>query len=427
MTAKKNEKTDPFSAMMAGLNAVAKKKKKSASFGRLADEAAKGRWIDFCDPKTGMPCLALEWLWGARGFQTGRILKIEAEEGVGKSSFLMLMYGAAQKTCSAWCAHFEGELAKAPPDFMASYGCDPRRILSPELVDDDLSIEGCFSAIDSTTFTMRSNQDGMDPDNKYPIIVGVDSVSSFGASKNMGEKDTDNASGIGVHSRFLSGWFRDRWGHLSDRDVFLMVIAQLRSKIDTAPVFGQRQKTNETTTLAARPLNFHASMRLEVSTSKLALKEPPYSQYGDIVTFKTTKNKLSPKGKVLKVPLIWDQGFDMTSATIELLKNLSPITLAGGQQFTIDTRGAGNLGGVKLHIPMLSDEGLHYFPNYLPGDLDKRRTNDEVLYRLYANTELLMALREALRIRGFGFSFETDYMPSEAELEDIAPSEEAVA
>lgn len=423
MAKKKEEALDSFSAMMAGLNDRAKKGKNNATFGRLADEASKGRWIDFCDPKTGMPCLALEWLWGARGFQTGRILKIEAEEGVGKSSFLMLMYGAAQKSCGAWCLHFEGELAKAPPDFMASYGCDPRRILSPDLTGDNLSIEGCFSAIDETTRTMRSEQPGMDPDKKHPIVAGVDSVSSFGASKNMDEKDTDNASGIGVHSRFLSGWFRDRWGHLSDRDTFLMIIAQLRSKIDTTPVFGQRAKTNETTTLAARPLDFHSSMRLEISTHPLKLKDPPYSQYGDTVTFKTTKNKLSPKGKALKLRLIWDQGFDMTNATIELLKNIAPITLPSGQQFTIEQRGAGSLGGVKLHIPMLCDEGLHYFPNYLPGDLDKRRTNDELLGRLYANGPLLMAIREALRIRGFGFPFETDYMPSEAEVEDIAPEE----
>ena len=422
MAKKQAQDNDPFSSMMAGLNARAKKGKNTATFGRLSDEAAKGRWIDFCDPKTGMPCLALEWLWGARGFQTGRILKIEAEEGVGKSSFLMLMYGAAQKTVGAWCMHFEGELAKAPPDFMASYGCDPRRILSPDLTGDNLSIEGCFSAIDETTMQMRSSQPGMDPEKKFPIVAGVDSVSSFGAAKNMEEKDTDTTSGIGVHSRFLSGWFRDRWGHLSDRDTFLMIIAQLRSKIDTGPSFpGSRPKQGETTTLAARPLDFHSSARLEISTNPLKLKEPPYSQYGDTVTFKTTKNKLSPKGKVLKLPLIWDQGFDMTSATIELLKGLAPITLVNGQQFTIDQRGAGSLGGVKLHIPMLSDEGLHYFPNYLPGDLDKRRTNDELLSRLYSNSELLMGIREALRIRGFGFAFETNYMPSEEEVADIAP------
>jgi len=425
MSKKPKEDNDPFSLMMAGLNVLAKKNK-SATYGRLADEAAKGRWIDFCDPKTGTPCLAFEWLWGARGFQTGRIMKIEAEEGVGKSSLLMFMYGATQKSCGAWCLHFEGELAKAPPDFMASYGCDPRRILCPDLAGDDLSIEGCFGELDAITFKMRSNQPGMDPGKKHPIIAGVDSVSSFGAAKNMGEKDTDNASGIGVHSRFLSGWFRDRWGHLSDRDTFLMIIAQLRSKIDTSPSFpGSRPKQDETTTLAARPLDFHSSLRVEISTSKLALKEPPYTQYGDMVTFKTTKNKLSPKGKVLKVPLIWDQGFDTTSATIELLKNLAPITLPNGQLFTIEQKGAGSLGGVKLHIPMISDEGLHYFPNYGPDDLDKRRTNNELLARLYSNYELLMALREALRIRGFGFSFETNYMPSEEEIEDIAPEQAA--
>jgi len=422
----KKTATDSFSAMMDGLNAQAKKSRKSScSYGRLADEALKGRWIDFCDPRTGLPCLALEWLWGARGFQTGRILKIEAEEGVGKSSFIMLMYGAAQKTSDAWCTHFEGELAKAPPDFIASFGCDPDKVLCPDLQGDKLSIEGCFSEIDDLTFKMRSSMPGMDPDKNHPVLVGVDSISSFGASKNMDEKDTDNAQGIGVHSRFLSQWFRDRWGFLSDRDVFMMVIAQLRSKIDTGPSFpGSRPKQGETTTIAARPLNFHSSLRMQISTNPLKLKETPYTQYGDTVTMKTTKNKLSPKGKVLKVPLIWDAGFDFSSATIALLKDLSPITLPNGQQFVVEQRSAGSKGGVNLIIPQVSDDPIQFFPNYLPEELHKRKINDAAVAKIVSNNELLMGLREALRIRGFGFPFEVDYRPSPAELEDIeAPAE----
>jgi len=420
------KKKDPVAAMFAGLNAKSSKRGKSKlKFSSLTDEAKKGRWIDFCDPRTGLPCLPLEWLWGARGFQTGRILKIEAEEGIGKSSYIMTMYGAGQQTANAWCLHFEGELAKAPADFIASFGCNPDSVISPELEGDDLSIEGCFQQIDSTTHMMRSDQDGMDPDKVNPIIVGVDSISSFGAAKNMEDGEAEGTTGIGVHSRFLSEWFRDRWGYMAKRDVFLMAVTQLRAKIDTGPSFGgARPKPGATTTIAARPLNFHCSMRLEMrASSELKPKEPPYEPYGAMVNMKVTKNKLSPKGKTLKVPIIWNYGFDFTVATVELLKSLSPLVLPNGQKFTVDQRSAGSRGGVNIIMPLVSDEPMQYYSSYLPEESHKRKVNDALVAKFYSNTELLTAIREALRIRGFGFPFETNYRPSEEELEDINPEE----
>jgi len=45
------------------------------------------------------------------------------------------------------------------------------------------------------------------------------------------------------------------------------------------------------------------------------------------------------------------------------------------------------------------------------------KSSEEFLRTLYGNTDLLMAIREKLRIRGFGFRFETDYQSKLNDLE----------
>jgi hypothetical protein len=407
---------DPIQGALAIMAAQAKTQKMSGiGFETVADQSKNWRWIDFQDPKTGQPCLLMEYIWGARGFLAGRMLKIEAEEGVGKSSFLMWMYGAAQQTCDAWCVHSEGELATAPDDFIASFGCDPTKIIAPAL--DIRSIDECFNKLDWMSYQIRrapkkEGDNVIDPSMDKPIVMGVDSVSSFGAASNMeddGHAITSSQGGLGTHARFLSQWFRDKWSAQAKRDVFLMVIAQVRDKIDTGPSFpGGPPKKKELTTLAARPLNFHCSYRLHLRATEIRHKDGPDAgkAYGETVTFKVTKNKLSPKGKQVKIPLIWNEGFQMESATVDLLNMLSPIDLPNGSQFTLVKKSGG-----WTDVPMLQAKAF------------KSGSDKEIMTGIYANQDLLMQLREALRIRGFGFEFETRYTPSAVELEDIELAE----
>ena len=407
---------DAFTAMKQTLEENVKKDKRD--LGMLGLESItqameRWRWIDFCDPLQHTPNLALEWLWGARGMLAGRLMKIEAEEGVGKSSYCMLQYAMGQQTSQTWCVHEEGEGASAPPDFIASFGCNPDNILTPRLTV--RSIESCFNNIDWITYNMRKKADKaddkvIDPDMQHAILVGVDSVSSFGSSANM-EDDDAGSGGLGFHSRFLSEWFRDRWALHEDRQVLLMVIAQLREKIDTGPKFPGMAPSQgpKLTTLASRPLNYHASYRLEMRASPMKEKEPPYNAYGEYVTLKVTKNKLSPKGKLLEVPLVWNAGFNFVEATIDLLKKLSPIPLKDGRVFSVEARGAwiaaeAILGSEKVQS---NQEGKAH-----------------LLDVFYKNLDLLMLVREALRIRGFGFDFEKKYIPTPLELEDINQTED---
>jgi RecA/RadA recombinase len=382
-------------AAMDVLRKNAKKDKRSSGFETVKSETDNYRYIDFWDPKMNMPCLGLEWLWGARGLLCGRMLKLQAPEGTGKSSWLMLMYAMAQQTANAWCIHEESEGTVAPPDFVASFGADPDNILMPKL--QTRSIEAAFADIDWTTAKIRGE---IDPDKVSPIVVGMDSISGFGADTNMDENDYDSAvasGGLGVHARVVSKWFRDRGFILEDRDVLLMITAQTREKISTggfsAP--GEKKKT----TLADNPLNFHASYRMEMYSTKL---KDGATQIGETVHFTTTKNKLSPKGKTLAIDLYWDHGFDLQSATCDLLRKYSPFGLPDGSTFDIQQRGA------YIKCPILGDKNVHSNPE---GKL-------AIMQGICNDESLLKLVREAMRVRGFGYDFERRYQLSEAELED---------
>ena len=411
---KKDEgSNDPIQNALSVLTRQATKNKKTGmGFSTVTKDMDSWRWIDFCDPLFHTPCLLLEYLWGARGLLAGRLMKIEAEQGVGKSSFIMLMYAIAQQMHDAWCLHAEGEGATAPPDFIASFGCNPAKILTLKL--SVRSIESCFNTLDFQTYTIRrpasgpDDKDVIDPGKLKPILAGIDSISSFGSEDNMEDEGITEVSqgGLGAHARFIGKFLRDRWSLFEERDVLMMVIAQLRDKIDTGPRFPGMPppQGDKQTTLAARPLNYHASYRLDMRSKPLKYgAEKQYEQYGELVTMKVIKNKLSPKGKSIEVPLVWNAGFDLLIPTFNLLKEISPATLPDGRVFNMSAA-SGYVNCDVLDIK--SDKSVNkernavlklYEPGYMP---------------------VLMGLREVLRIRGFGFKFETDYKMTQAEIED---------
>ena len=62
-----------------------------------------------------------------------------------------------------------------------------------------------------------------------------------------------------------------------------------------------------------------------------------------------------------------------------------------------------------------------------PNKFQGQSGREEFMRTLYANEPLLMQLREALRIRGFGFGFEKQYEPSKLEVADQEQTEDEAA
>lgn len=358
-------------------------------------------WIDFCDPATGDPCLLLEYLTGCRGMLCGRMVKIEAMEGVGKSSYCFLQYAMGQRQ-NAFCWHGESEHAPPPPDYIASFGCDPEALL----IQQPGSIERAFYSMEEIVKTIRENED---PEMKNPIIASLDSVSGFGSDAQMDADELpepgDLSGGLGAHARAVSRWFRDRGYILEKNKVLLLMTAQLKMKIEV----GFKAKGGggpKETTIAERPMNFHATMRIVMSANPL--KNDVGLDVGDMLNLVTQKNKLSPKHRKVTLHHYRDHGFDMITPTCDWLREFSPWSLPDGSTFSISQAGA----YIKSDR-LLNGKSVH--SNY--------EGKQEMMQAFYADPALLTNIRQKLRIRGFGFDFEKRYQISPEEAEDLAETD----
>lgn len=339
------------------------------------------RWMDYIDPKEGTPCLLMEWLTGTRGLLAGRVAKIEALEGVGKTSLCFLFYAMGQKG-GHYCWHVESEQAPPTPDYIASYGCDPRNLL----IEQPKALNAALSSLDNITNIIRTKED---KDYANLILAGIDSVSGLASDEKqaMEVQDADDTSGLGYHARVLSQWLRNRNQKvLAERRAILLFTAQLKDKINT----GFSKAGGDETTIASKPMNYYSTFIFKMGQRKLGEGK---ERDGDLIWIKTQKNKLSPKHRKIELHLYKNEGFDMMSPTAMWIRQNTPIMLPDGTPFSFDAKGGGYTECPNLGIKVKNN----------------REGYRELMHALYADTDLLMAVRESLRIRGFGFDFETQY------------------
>lgn len=371
------------------------------------------RYIDLINPKEDLPCLSLEWLFGCRGLLAGRILQLRATYSKGKSSFMMLVYGAAQKIADAFCYHVETEGAAAPPDYIESFGCEPEKLI----IDEIDSLEECLEQLDVTVAEIRGGfggttsaatgrkvkskfTDPLDPNLESPIVMGIDSLSSLGLEGRVEEDvaDMTKTSALASHSRKIREYFRDRVARFKKTQALLMLTSHETAKIATGGMGGGGPQKSS---LAQEAIAIHATYALDLR-SKAYRDKDKGEQLGDIVTLKTTKNKLAPKNRELDMYLVWNQGFDLIKTDAEFLIS------HGSSPFTKQECYRHSHG---ITCKPLSDKSF--------------KTDEEFIRALYADKELLNAIREKMRIRGYGFGFEARYTPSLDEIEDNADSEES--
>lgn len=389
------------------LGAAAKQTEKSDAIKRMLStgmpmsEVAKSwQYIDFVDPRTGLPILPFEWIFGARGLLIGRMFMFNAAPSVGKSSLCYALYGMGQYGCGALPIHCESEFAPHPPHYVASYGCNPRGImlLQPSSMDMAFSM-----SMESAKLVRDTNPEAANA----PIINGYDSISGFGAAELEGDAVAGAASdnALGTQARNVSKFFREGGAEQLARDKIVMLcVAQTKAKIAiNTPSYMLRNMPERAkeTCLAENALAFAASTRLRLTGKELKSAEEKGRVIGTLVTIETTKNKVNESNKAFDIALIRNQGFDYTGASYDFIRQL-----AGKDGFKI-THGemAGrklemSLAGGRIDCPLvLGDEKL---PTASGGPA-------EFVTRFYDNQPLLASVRESLRIMGFGFDFETKY------------------
>lgn len=385
---------------------------------------SKWRYIDFANPRKRLPSLTLEWLFGSRGLLAGRIMQLRATFSKGKSSFMYLNYAMAQLMTQAFCLHIETEGAQAPADYVAGFGADPDELMTMEGV----SLEGCLESLDDIVCRIRGGfagdvnpetgrvrkskyTDPIDPDCEFPIVCGIDSLSSLGKESETGVDvmDVASTSALSYHARKLREYFRNRVGRFRDTQTLLMLASHETAKINTGGKFGGGGGGGDSkSSIAQNAVGGHATWGLDVE-SRPYRDRATGKQLGDIITLYTFKNKISPRYRKVEIPLIWDQGFDLIQSDWDFLTTnpASPFvqSAAAGEKLLYKH-------GHGITCKPLSDS---HFAN-----------EEEFLYALYSNADLLASIRESLRIRGCGFAFE-QYVPVRDGEDELTYDEEGNA
>ena len=375
---------------------VAKLGKSFTGFTTAAEATENVRYVDVMNPVADLPSITLEYLIGAKGWLAGRICQERATFSKGKSSLMYLMYAAAQKRTGAACLHIETEGAPSPADWIASFGCDPRELWMKE----EKSLEECLDDIDRFVNAFRTGVDGkppFDPNREVPLMIGVDSLSQLAKEENVEKDVADMGKSVqpGYTAKTMREWFRRRTQRMYEQQACLFLTTHETAKIATGPAaFGGPQKTS----VAQEAIAINATYAYDLRVSKW--KD---NRTGDILGNETTltcfKNKWSGDkfgGSIREAQIHLDvgHGFDLIHSDAEFLLHHanSPFAAKFGL-FAQDKIPVRNSAGIKC--PLLSDKTF--------------KSEEEFVRAFYANEDLLMTCREALKLRGFGFSFESDW------------------
>lgn len=384
------------------------------------------QWIPFIDPMSGHPCIALSWLIGCKGFPTGRITQLRASYSAGKSSFLYYLYacalrGQTDEDVKAWVGHIETEGAPNPPDYIKYFGLDPDSFAYISAN----SLGAVFSVLDTIVCQIRGGFGGsigdtgrvrktvftnaQDPTNKYPIILGVDSFSALGDKKEASQDvlDISNAGAMAYVSRELRRYLRDRQQRFARTNTSLFVTSLETAKVASGPMaYGGPQKS----ALGQEALAGAMSFGLDVSDRKWM---DAGEDVGSIQTLKTFKNKFAPRWRSIDLYRAKLGGYSIIDTDLNFLIGHPESPFAPGKVLNPSGGSAISRAGGYIRCPALNSQKAY-------------KSKSEFMFELYDNKDLFMTMLEGLRVRGYGFDFETNFS-SNPEIEEDDQEDPEVA
>lgn len=391
----------------------------------ITDYYKDTKYIDMIDPVKGRPCLTMEWLLGARGFPAGKVYQLRAAFSAGKSSFLYYVYGCAlhgskgQDGRKAWVAHIETEGAPNPPDYVAQFGFDPSLFLYMKAND----LNDLFKKIDTFDMALHGGRDGtinpetgraakskftkenaLDPDMEKPAIVGVDSLSNVGSDAGGDFVDLDKSEKPGGDSKDVRRFMRAREQDYDNHKLTLFLTTHETTEIKTGPGagYGGPKAT------ARNQMAIGMALTVAISTKDYPWKGGKEGKevLGSKQILTTFKSKLAPRNRTVTLFRKNLGGYDMAETDLQFFMGDPKNNNCSNNPFLpggfLCPEGA-KCGIAKVRggwsAPMISDKVF--------------KTADEFVEALYSDEERLKKIREHLRIRGFGFDFETNYDVSE--------------
>jgi len=423
--AKKENKDSLMAAVLDGFKAAGIKDDGSVT--TITDYFRDMKYIDVYDPVKGRPCLAMEWLLGARGFPAGKVYQLRASFSAGKSSFLYYVYGCAlhgstPEDRKAWVAHIETEGAPNPPDYVAQFGFDPSTFIYMKAND----LNDLFKKIDTFDMALHGGRDGtinpetgratkskftkenaLDPDMEKPSIVGVDSLSNVGSDAGGDFVDLDKSEKPGGDSKDVRRFFRAREQDYDNHKLTLFVTTHETTEIKTGPGAGYGGPKST----ARNQKAIGMALTVALDTKDFPWKDADKNVLGSKQILTTFKSKLAPKNRTVTLFRKDLGGYDMAETDLQFFlgdpknNNCSNNPFAPGG-FLCPEGAKHGITRVRggWSAPMISDKVF--------------KTADEFAEALYSDEERVRKIREHLRIRGFGFDFETQYTVGEDESEE---------
>lgn len=390
---------------------AAKLAESALGFETAEDVLKNAKYIDFCDPKTGLPTLSQEWFLGSRGFLRGRSTVFRAAFSAGKSTYLYSLYGAAQRQYDALCLHIETEGAAAPPDRVKKLGANPKSLT--QRVSN--SLDDCFEAIDTYVCSIRGGfggsvgatgrilktrfTDPLDADMVYPILIGVDSLSELAMNKDssIDVMDASKVTGVAETARVMRRFFKNRAQRFATSDVTLFITAHETAKITQGPGYAAG---DDKTFIAEKAVGGGATFGISMRDPSKWYNKSTGDMIGDILHLRTFKNKWSPRYRTLDLYSTERDGIDFIHTDADFLLNSDFSPFKNKQFQLLDANGNPYecLKTKGITCTALRDKTKGQFAN-----------EEEFVRAFYENEDLVMTCRERMRIRGWGHDWETKY------------------
>lgn len=418
--AKKQEKDSLMAAVMEGFKAAGIKDA-AESVTTITDYWKNMKWIDVYDPIKGRPCVAMEWLLGARGFPVGKVYQLRGSFSSAKSTFLYYIYGCAlrgstEKDRKAWVMHVETEGAPNSDDYVARFGCDPKLFMYVKSND----LNDLFKRIDTFDMALHGGRDGtvnpetgratkskftkenaLDPDMTKPAIVGVDSLSNVGTDSGGDFVDLEKSEKPGGDSKDVRRFFRAREQDYDRHQLTLFVTTHETTEIKTGP--GAGYGGPKSTARNQKAIGMALTIALDTVDFPWKGGKDGKEVLGSKQFLTTFKSKIAPRNRKVVLFRKLLGGYDLAETDLQFFMNVdgkmgncseNPFAPGG----FLCPEGA-KCGITKVRggysAPLVSDKTF--------------KNADELIDALYSDDERLMRIREHLRIRGFGFDFETKY------------------
>ena len=262
-----------------------------------------------------------------------------------------------------------------------------------------------------------SKEDALDPEMTKPTIIGIDSLSNVGSDAGEDFVDLEKSERPGGDSKDVRRFFRAREQDYDRHQVTMFVTTHETTEIKTG---GAGYGGPKSTARNQKALGMALTIALDTLDVEWKGGKEGKEVLGSKQYLKTFKSKIAPRNR--KIVLFRKElgGYDMAETDLQFFlgdpKNNNckdnPF-LPGG--FLCPEGAKCGITRVRggWSAPMVSDKVF--------------KTADEFIEALYSDAERLRKIRELLRIRGFGFDFETQYsipeVDDDSEGEGLTPED----